>query len=231
MCGRYRIKDAETFRLYVKQVYGIDLPDLTPRYNVAPSQLMPIVAADENGAPRAASMKWGLVPFWDKSAKPKIAPINARVEEAFTKAMFRQSIQHRRCLIPADGFYEWQKLPGDLKQPMDIQLKDGRPFFIAGIYENATELRPETYLLFTTQPNELMQKIHNRMPAILSEEKAKRWITKGPVTVEELSDLTTPFPAAEMEAKPISTLINNPRNDMPECIAGPDDPPRPGELF
>jgi putative SOS response-associated peptidase YedK len=224
MCGRYRIKDAETFRLYVKHFYGIDLPDMKPRYNIAPSQLLPIVATDENGTPRAASMKWGLVPFWEKSAKPKIAPINARGEDAFTKPMFKQSIQRRRCLVPADGFYEWQKLAGDLKQPMDIRLKGEKPFFFAGIYEDATELHPECYLLFTTRPNELMEPIHNRMPAILTDEKAKRWLHPGPMTLEQMSEMTAPFPATEMEARPISTLINNPRNDVPECIAGPDDP-------
>jgi len=231
MCGRYRIKDAETFRLYVKHFYGIDLPDMKPRYNVAPTQLMPVIAADETGAPRAATMRWGLVPYWEKSAKPKIAPINARVEEAFTKSMFKQSIQKRRCLVPADGFYEWQKMPGDLKQPMDIRLKEGRPFFFAGIYENATEIWPESYLVFTTRPNELTAKIHNRMPAILTDEKAKRWLAPGSLSVDEVNSLTEPFPADEMEARPISSLINNTRNDIPECLAGPDELPRPGELF
>lgn len=229
MCGRYRIKDPEAFRAYVKHVYGIDLPGIKTRFNISPSQLLPVVATDDSGAPRAAEMKWGLVPFWDKSEKPKIAPINARSEEAFKKPMFSQSIQRRRCLIPADGFYEWQKRADETKQPMDIHLKDGKPFFFAGIYEAATQTRPENYLLFTTRPNELMETIHNRMPVILTGDRMKRWLEPGPLTADQFSKLMEPFPAAEMIARPISTLINSPRNDRPECLAGPDDPASSGE--
>jgi putative SOS response-associated peptidase YedK len=230
MCGRYRIKDPELFRQYVREVYGIELPPLSPRFNIAPSQSLPIVSSDDDGRPRASLMRWGFVPFWDKSEKPKLAPINARSEGAFAKPMFRQSIQKRRCLVPADGFYEWLKLPAeDRKQPYDITLRSGRPFFFAGIYEPATDNRPATYLLFTTRPNELMQPIHDRMPAILTEEQAKQWIQPGPIAAEQLEHFMQPFPAGEMVARPISTLINSPRNDTPECIAGPDDPLQPGE--
>ncbi len=223
MCGRYRIKDPALFREYVRQVYGIELPLTGPRFNIAPSQLLPVIASDQDGKPRAAVMRWGFIPFWDKSEKPKLAPINARAEEAFTKPMFRQSIQKRRVLIPADGFYEWQKLPGGLKQPMDIHLKDGSAFFFAGIYEPATENRPDTYLLFTTKPNELMSTIHDRMPAIVTEEQGKRWLQPGPISPEEFGQATASYPADKMEARPISTLINSPKNDRPECLAGPDE--------
>lgn len=150
---------------------------------------------------------------------PRPAPINAKSEEAFTKPMFRQLIQKRRCLVPADGFYEWQKLDSDRKHPFVIHLKGDLPFFFAGIYGSATEMRPETFLVFTTKPNALTAKIHNRMPVILPDEMAKRWIAPGPVTADQLADFTASYPAAKMEARPISVLVNNPRNDSPELLA------------
>ncbi len=223
MCGRYRIKDSDLTRENILRLYGIDLGNLTRRYNVAPSQEMPVVALDDAGAPRAASMRWGLVPFWDKAAKPKFASINARSEDALAKPMFRQSVQQRRCLVPADGFYEWQQLPTGGKQPYDIQLKDGRPFFFAGIYERATELRPETFLLFTTRPNDLMQPFHDRMPVILRDEDLPRWLNAEPITPAEFAALTVPHPADDMAARPISSLVNSPRNDGPEVLFGQEE--------
>ena len=218
MCGRYRIKDTDGLTAELRRVFKIPDWVMGPRFNIAPSQELPVIVSDEDGKARVATMHWGLVPFWDKSEKPKIAPINARAEEAFTKPMFRQSIQKRRALIPADGFYEWKRLPGDLKQPFDICLKDGRPFFFAGIYEEATEIRPATYLLFTTRPNLLMAEIHNRMPAIITGDRAQQWINPGPVSAEQLAEFTEPYPADLMVARPVSTLVNNPRNDSPDCI-------------
>jgi putative SOS response-associated peptidase YedK len=219
MCGRYRIKDTDELTAELRRV--LKIPDwvMGPRYNIAPCQELPVIVGDVGGKAHVATMRWGLVPFWDKSEKPKIAPINARAEEAFAKPMFRQSIQKRRALIPADGFYEWKRLPGDRKQPFDIGLKDGRPFFFAGIYEEATEIRPATYLLFTTRPNSLMAEIHNRMPAIITGDSAQHWITPGPVSAEQLAEFTEPYSADQMVARPVSALVNNPRNDSPDCIA------------
>jgi putative SOS response-associated peptidase YedK len=218
MCGRYRIKDTDELTAELRRIFKIPDWVMGPRYNIAPSQELPVVVTDDAGKARVATMRWGLVPFWDKSEKPKIAPINARAEEAFTKPMFRQSIQKRRALIPADGFYEWRCRPGELKQPFDICLKDGRPFFFAGIYEEATEIRPATYLLFTTRPNSLMAEIHNRMPAIITGDRAQQWIAPGPLSAEQLAEFTEPFPAEQMIAHPVSALVNNPRNDTPDCI-------------
>jgi len=222
MCGRYVFEDPEALSELARDLVGVDLPGFTPRFNVTPSLSMPVIASAEDGAIRAATMKWGLVPFWEKSDKPRLAPINAKSEEAFPKPMFRQSIQKRRCLVPADGFYEWQKLEGDRKQPFVIRLKGGRPFFFAGIYESATDVRPETFLVFTTKPNALVAKIHNRMPVILPDEMAKRWIAPGPMTPEQLVDFTGSYAAAKMEARPVSVLVNNPRNDSPELLAEVD---------
>ncbi|HUJ43257.1 MAG TPA: SOS response-associated peptidase [Opitutaceae bacterium] len=223
MCGRYLVQNPAALRELARRLFGAHLPDFAPRYNVAPSQSMPVIATAEDGSVRAATMKWGMVPFWDKSERPRLAPINAKAEEAFSKPMFRQSIQKRRCLVPADGFYEWQKLEGDRKQPFVIHLKGDLPFFFAGIYESATEIRPETFLVFTTNPNALMARIHNRMPVILPDEMAKHWIAPGPVTADELAGFTASYPAAGMEARPISLLVNNPRNDSPEILVDPDE--------
>jgi putative SOS response-associated peptidase YedK len=218
MCGRYRIKDTDALTEELRRVFKIPDWVMGPRYNIAPSQDLPVVVSGDDGNTRVATMRWGLVPFWDKSEKPKIAPINARSEDAFTKPMFRQSIQKRRALIPADGFFEWRRLPNDQKQPFDIHLKDGRPFFFAGIYEDATEIRPATYLLFTTRPNSLMADIHNRMPAIITGERSQQWIAPGPVSAEQLEEFTEPYPADLMVARPVSALVNNPRNDSRECL-------------
>ncbi len=222
MCGRYVFSDPDAVSELARNLLEVTLPGFSPRFNVTPSQLMPVIAAAEDGAIRAVTMKWGLVPFWEKSEKPRLAPINARSEDALAKPMFRQSIQKRRCLVPADGFYEWQKQKGDRKQPFVIRVKGGRPFFFAGIYEAATETRPETFLVFTTKPNALMAKIHNRMPVILPDELAKSWIAPGPMTAEQLTGFTGSYPAAKMEARPVSVLVNNPRNDSPELLTEVD---------
>jgi putative SOS response-associated peptidase YedK len=222
MCGRYLIENTAAIRDLSLRLFFVGWPDFAQRFNAAPSQTMPVIATGEDGKARAATMRWGLVPFWDKSEKPRLAPINAKSEEAFSKPMFRQPIQKRRCLVPADGFYEWQKLDGDRKQPFVIRLKGASPFFFAGIYESATGVRPETFLVFTTAPNALMAQIHNRMPVILPDEVAKRWIEPGPLTADQLIDFTSSYPAAKMEARPISVLVNNPRNDLPEVLADRD---------
>ncbi len=219
MCGRYLLEDPGAVRESLRRLFGASLPDIAPRFNVAPSQSLPVVAPAEGGAIRAATMRWGLVPFWEKSEKPRLAPINAKSEEAFSKPMFRQSIQQRRCLVPADGFYEWRKLDGDRKQPCLIRLKDEEPFCFAGIYEAATEVRPQTFLIFTTRPNALMAAIHNRMPVILPDEAAKRWIEPGPITADQLAEFTAPFPAEKMQARQVSVLVNNPRNDSADVLA------------
>lgn len=219
MCGRYRIKDTDELTEHLRQAFGI--PDWVvdrTRYNIAPSQELPIVARDDDGKLTLATMRWGFVPFWEKSGKPKLAPINAQAEKVATNAMFRQSVQKRRCLVPADGFFEWLRLDENTKVPFDIHLKSQRSFFMAGLFEKSTETRPATYAILTTRANELMARIHSRMPAILDDSEAKRWIASGSVTPEQVADLTAPHPADEMEATPISSLVNSPRNDGPEVL-------------
>jgi putative SOS response-associated peptidase YedK len=237
MCGRYRIKDTDELTAHLRQTFGI--PDWVvdrTRYNIAPSQELPVVARDDEGKLTLATMRWGFVPFWERSEKLKLAPINAQAEKVATNAMFQQAVQQRRCLVPADGFYEWLRVDEKAKVPFDIHLKSGRSFFMAGLFEKSTETRPATYAILTTRANELMARIHSRMPAILDDSEAKRWVEPGSMTSEQVAELTVPHPTEEMEAAPISSLVNSPRNDGPEVlepVAFVPPPPKPAqsELF
>lgn len=219
MCGRYTIKDVEAAMPVIRAIKKL-AREIGPTFNAAPSQMLPVVRLGEDGERELVEMRWGMVPFWDKSEKPKIAPINARAEDAIGKPTFRQSLQRRRCLVPADGFFEWKKLDaeGKLKVPYHIQLRGSRPFMFAGIYEAATDTRPETYAILTTRPNGILEPIHNRMPVILGEDAAAAWLALGPLAPEALAAFAEPFPAEQMETYTVSRLVNNPRNNVPECV-------------
>jgi putative SOS response-associated peptidase YedK len=233
MCGRYRIKDTERLTREVRERFSI--PDWvtnefagfnTPRYNIGPGQDIGALVRRDDGQVKGTMLRWGYVPYWDASERPKVAPINARSESAFENGMFKQSIQRRRCLVPADGFYEWRRLEGGtIKLPFDIHLKGERPFLMAGIYEAATQLRPATCLVFTTRPNELMTPIHDRMPVILDPDNAAAWLERGAMPKERFVELMEPHAAADMEAIPISTLVNSIKNEGPEVLTPASHPP------
>jgi putative SOS response-associated peptidase YedK len=244
MCGRYRIKDTDRITEHLRMTHNIPdwlIDQRKSRYNIAPSQDCPVIIMDDEGdvLPIPCFMRWGFVPFWDRSDKPKRAPINARSEEVATTGMFKQSLQMRRCLVPADGFYEWLRFDEKTKFPFDIHLRSNRPFVMAGIYEKATEIRPATFAILTTGPNELMSKIHDRMPVILDDNEAKAWLQRGNIMPERVAELTRPHPAEDMEMTPISSLVNLPNNDVPEILEPvaftppPKPAPKPiqGELF
>jgi putative SOS response-associated peptidase YedK len=232
MCGRYRIKDTDRLTKEMRERFNI--PDWvtnefagfnTPRYNIGPGQDIGALVQDADGRIKGATLRWGYVPYWETEARPKVAPINARSEEAFDKGMFRQSIQRRRCLVPADGFYEWRRLDdGKTKLPFDIHLKGERPFVMAGIYESATPQRPSTCLLFTTGPNELMSPIHDRMPVILEPAEAAAWLERGEMPKDKFATLMKPHSATDMEAIPISTLVNSIKNEGPEVLTPASHP-------
>ncbi len=190
---------------------------------------MALVCRSEDASFSVQQMRWGLVPFWEKSARPKVAPINARSVEAFSNPFFRQSIQKRRCLVPADGFYEWPKLEKPGKAPRHANyytLADRRPFFFAGIFEHSVEgLRPGTFTFFTTAPNELLLELpHERMPVILEADRAREWIRPGPIAEADFLCLCSPFPAEQMSTWKVGTRVNKPQNEGPECMAplGPE---------
>ncbi len=216
MCGRYTVTKTEglTERFKAEQP---QLP-ITARYNVAPSQVMPVVL--RNSPNRVEWLKWGLVPFWSKEPKAGYSTINARAEGIADKPTYRKPIRSQRCIVPADGFYEWQKT-GVGKQPYYIQLKDGQLFGFAGLYDiyrdqDGQELK--TFTIITTEANELMAPIHNRMPVILRPEDEDLWLDKAVTDPQAVVGLLQPYPAELMVAYPVSKLVNKPENDLPELV-------------
>jgi putative SOS response-associated peptidase YedK len=218
MCGRYTIKTLPQAMIDAFGPLFGSAPDLSPRYNVAPSQPVPVVRMCDQGR-QLQMMRWGLTPSWaaDPAAGPK--PINARSETVATSPAFRLPFQRRRCLLPADGFYEWKILDSKTKQPYYIHRKDNAPFAFAGIWDRWDKAEPpiESCAILTTHPNHLMESIHNRMPVILQPENYSTWL--NPKTPQiELLPLLTPCPDTELEAYPITKKVNNPRFDGPDCL-------------
>jgi len=220
MCGRFSLT-ADPADLK-EAFYWVDFgnADISPRYNIAPTQGVPVVT--NNGEKKLDFFTWGLVPFWAKDPSIGSRMINARSETLAEKPSFKTAFKRRRCLILADGFYEWQKVPGEAtKIPTYIQMKDKKPFAFAGLWEGWNS--PDGSQIFsttiiTTHPNELMKPIHNRMPVILPETAYEAWLTPGEVTRDKLSPFLVPFDPNLMAAYPVSPLVNNPRNDSPNCI-------------
>lgn len=222
MCGRFAlISDTEQL---VTQ-FGIapetvaQMPPSVPRYNIAPTQPVTAVRLNDQGKRELTFFRWGLIPSWSKDIEIGSRLINARSETVTEKPSFRNAFKRRRCIIPADGFYEWQKRDNG-KQPMFIHATDKRPFGLAGLWEMWSDpdgSMLQTCTILTTQPNEMMAQIHNRMPVILEPEDYDMWLDPGD-DPEQALHLLRPYPAAKMEAYPVSTTVNNPRNDAPECI-------------
>ena len=220
MCGRYTLtKDLEVLEIR----FGFSAPEssLSPRFNVAPMQYCPVVLL-EDGRRVLRMMRWGLVPFWAKDESIAGRLINARSETIADKPSFRQALQQRRCLVPADGFYEWAKRGKD-KQPIYFQVLEGRPFALAGIYERRSRDEGDelyTFTIITTGPNELVKPVHDRMPVILDERDEERWL--DPATpLDELLKLLDSYPAGEMSSREVSGLVNSPRNDGPDLLEPP----------
>jgi len=217
MCGRYVVK-SPSVKLKVK-FHLDDVPLFEPRYNVAPTQLVPAVR-QEDGKRRLAMLRWGLIPSWAKDAKIGYRLINARADTVATKPSFRSAFKRRRCLVPADGFYEWKR-DDKVKQPFFIHRKDEEPFAFAGLWEgweNPEDGKEvQSCSLITTEANELMAPIHDRMPVILPASTYDRWLDADD-PVNDLQSLLKPYPADEMAAYSISTYVNNPRNQGAKCI-------------
>jgi len=222
MCGRFARKST---REVLADWFGVDLEDqpaFIPSYNVAPQSQQPVVRLGrDSGDPEFALMRWGLVPFWAKDAKIGYTTINARAEEAASKPAFREALRKRRCLIPADAFYEWERGDPRNKQAFAIGLKSGEPYAFAGLWERwrPREGEPlESFSILTTDANEIVEPIHNRMPVILAEKDYRRWL--DPIAQERLPvDLLRPFPAEETVAWPVSNRVGNVRNDDADLLA------------
>ena len=219
MCGRYTLKT--TPELVADQFHFEELSGLTPRYNIAPSQLVACVRKSSGSSTREGVMlRWGLIPSWAKDPVIGMKLTNARAESVAEKPSFRKSFRQRRCLVLADGFYEWQK-EGRVKQPYYIRMKDDRPFAFAGLWEHWSSSEGqviETCALLTTEPNELMSPIHNRMPVILNPDAYDPWLDPTLHDGSRLTSLLQSYPTEEMVANPVSRLVNNARFDDPRCI-------------
>jgi putative SOS response-associated peptidase YedK len=216
MCGRFnQTASGEE----VAEAFGLDeAAELAPRYNIAPTQPVAVVGVQPTTGRRGlALLKWGLVPR--ESLGGERGFINARAETAWEKPSFSEAFARRRCLIPATGFYEWQRR-GEKKQPWLIRLASGRLFAFAGLWEPAAAApgAVPTCTILTTEPNEIASPIHDRMPAILDPADYGQWLDPGTTTPADVRPLLRPFPAAAMTAFPVTTAVNNPAFDDPACL-------------
>ena len=193
-----------------------------PSYNIAPQSFQLVVRlAPETGERELTVLRWGLIPFWAKDSKMAFNTINAKAETITTSSVYREAMKRRRCLVPSEWFYEWQKVDARTKQPYAIGLKDGSMFAFAGLWEawkdKATGQTLETYTIITTDPNELLEPIHNRMPVIVVPKDYARWMEPGEPSHPPV-DLLRPFPAEEMKAWKVSWAVGNVRNNNPGLI-------------
>ena len=224
MCGRYTLSSslAELQLRFSFPAADLEHPE---RYNIAPTQSVLTGVNQGQEQNLGEYMRWGLVPSWAKDISIGSRMINARAETIVEKPSFRRALQKRRCLVLSDGFYEWKRTGKD-KQPMYIGLESGEPFGMAGLWE-AWKSPDGDWLhsctIITTQSNALMAEIHNRMPVILPRESEPVWLDPGVDDPSRLTDLLQPYPADAMTARPVSGLVNNARNDFPECIAPLED--------
>jgi putative SOS response-associated peptidase YedK len=217
MCGRYSITTAPEA---MRQLFGYEArPNFPPRYNVAPTQMAPVVRLGPDGRREPAMLRWGLVPSWAKDPKIGARLINARSDTVAVKPSFRAAFRKRRCLVPADGFYEW-RAGGKLKQPYRVTLADGEPFAMAGLWESwraNTSDAIESFCILTTSANERLAEIHDRMPVILHEADFEAWL--GSKDEAKALAVLRPYPAERTAYYAVSRRVNSPKFDDPECIA------------
>jgi len=219
MCGRYRLSRRKQI---IEEYFDCDSWDdaWSPRYNIAPTQPIPVIRQHPKDPVRQISlMKWGLIPHWSKDPSIAMDTINAKSETAATKPAFRDPLKFRRCLIPADGFYEWKR-NGASKQPFCFEVNEGELFAFAGLWDgwkqpNGDWLR--TCSILTTIPNAVTSAIHDRMPVILHPDSYDLWLDPGVTEVQVVSELLKPYEARLMRSYPVSTRVNNVANDDEEC--------------
>jgi putative SOS response-associated peptidase YedK len=229
MCGRFTLTDPD--QELAVQFDLPEIPDMQPRYNIAPTQPVAAVrAVPKSEAREMVLLHWGLIPFWAKDPKIGARMINARSETVAEKPAFRAAFRRRRCLVVADGFYEWQKLERG-KQPFYIRQRDGQPFAFAGLWEHWQEAEDtsssrapgerlviQSCTLLTTAPNDFVRPLHNRMPVILHPSDYELWLDPEVQQPDLLRPLLSAFPPEELEAYPVSRFVNRPGNDDPRCV-------------
>lgn len=231
MCGRFILSTPASKLVEIFQLQNI--PSLTPHYNIAPTQLVMCIRAAADTQREAMAMRWGLVPFWAKDLAIGNRMINARSETVAEKPAFRAAFRKRRCLIPADGFYEWEKVAAGKKQPWLIHMDDRQPFAFAGLWESwhPRDARNGPYedsvlscSILTTAANADMSPIHDRMPVIVLPENYGAWISDA-ASPGQLQELMQPLEEGRLQRYRLSTIVNRPVNDSPECIVPLDETP------
>ncbi len=220
MCGRFTLVVAPEELQAAFPDFHIP-GDIPPSYNIAPSQPVPVIPND--GKKRLDFYRWGLIPSWTKADKVgKFNFINARSETVAEKASFKASFRRRRCLVLADGFYEWSKSSsGRGKTPYYFSFKDHRPFAFAGLWDvwYSPEGDPlKTAVILTTRPNEIVKPVHERMPVILKPEDFQTWLDPQEGSPEKFQSLLEPYPGGQMQSYPVSPYVNSPKNNSPQCI-------------
>lgn len=218
MCGRFSLV-ADPNQLVLR----FELDDIpfawVTRYNIAPGQAIPAIIEDR-GKRRIGHLRWGLIPSWATDKRVGGKMINARAETLHEKPAFRRLLERKRCIIPADGFYEWKQI-GQAKQPMRIMMKTGEPFAFAGLFDTWTSPdgeRVHTCTIITTSPNEVAAAIHDRMPVILRREDEPIWLNRETYDWKMLQSLLNPYDAKLMKAYAVPASVGSPKNDGPECI-------------
>lgn len=227
MCGRYVRRSTKKV---IADWFGVDperLPEFAPSFNIAPQTFQPVVRLSPDTDEREiVLMRWGLVPFWARDARDGVKRINARAESIATNASFREAIKERRCLVPADAFYEWQKIGTKSTQPFAIGMADDSPYAFAGLWESWKEkdgTRLETFTVITTDPNDVLEPLHDRMPVIIEPKDYDRWLEPADANALPL-DLLLPFPAERMKAWKVSSRVGNVRNDEEQLLVCDDAP-------
>lgn len=229
MCGRFTAT-FEFSDIRVRWNLDRDLPQCTPRFNVAPetSPNIPVIIR-QKGVNECRLMQWGLIPSWAKDPTIGSRMVNARAETLTELPSFKDLVDRRRCIIPADGFYEWRK-EGRHKVPMWVHLKTKEPFALAGLWDvwrKPNGKKVESFTIITTEPNELIETIHNRMPVILRPEDEEQWLDVSRTPFAQAQSLLKPLPAELMDAHDVSPIVNSAKYDGPECIQPFSDNEKP----
>ena len=230
MCGRYSLSTPDDV---LREFFELDEDEdlaprsLEPRFNIAPTQEAAVIRARRDSGARVLSfLRWGLVPYWAEDLSIGSRMINARSETAAEKRAFERCFRRRRCLVPADGFYEWKKTSAG-KQPYWFHSPVGAPFAFAGLWDSwrQTDGEPlQSFTILTTEPNEVTAEIHDRMPVILDEGSYSKWLDPSIEDPADLQPLLVPYPADRINRYTVSTLVNSPANDSPECQRRVEEP-------
>ncbi|WP_164976226.1 SOS response-associated peptidase [Oleiharenicola lentus] len=218
MCGRYTFQQVEALKRLIESLTGETYDAFMARFNVAPTQRSPVVRPGAGGRPKMEHLPWGLGSIRKTAGAASPVHFNARSEDVLEKPTFREAVQRRRCVVPADGFFEWKRITERTRQPHLISLKERQPFFMAGICDEPTAERPAGYALLTCGPNRLMATIHHRMPVILDDPGVDRWLQPGPLTAGDVARLCVPLADSRMQAWPVGDIVNHALHDEPACV-------------